>query len=502
MRLFFARFRALTAPQETPRHGTFPAVLHYPALYVNIAGRGFPPVGYLPYARLLAYVFSLLGVRDVSALPSKSIARELIGFSLPLILSGVLQQLYNWVDAFIVGHVEGELAMGAVGATTAAVNLFLTAIIGFTLGLNVLMAQRHGAGEDERLPRLLGSFSFALGGVFLLIGALGVFFAGELLELLDTTADMLPLSEGYLSIVFTGMPFLAVYNVYSAALRALGDSRAPFLAVAVSSGVNVALDILLVAVIPWGVRGAAIATVISQIAMTVFMVSYAVRKYPTLRFRPARALFRGGQLREGASFGFPPMIQSCVSALGSMLLQSYMNSFGNDTVTAITTAYRVDTIILLPMINLGSAISTLTAQSHGAGDDARAAKILNVGCLLMAAVSLVLTGIIIPTGGYLIAMFGAGETVVGIGSSFFACIAPFYIIYGLSMAVRGHLEGLGRMVYSSAVGIAALALRIAASYALRSVFWNMTIAYAEAFSWVLMLLLYTLKLLLMRRRHK
>ena len=196
------------------------------------------------------------------------------------------------------------------------------------------------------------------------------------------------------------------------------------------------------------------------------------------------------------------MIQSCVSALGSMLLQSYMNSFGNDTVTAITTAYRVDTIILLPMINLGSAISTLTAQSHGAGDDARAAKILNVGCLLMAAVSLVLTGIIIPTGGYLIAMFGAGETVVGIGSSFFACIAPFYIIYGLSMAVRGHLEGLGRMVYSSAVGIAALALRIAASYALRSVFWNMTIAYAEAFSWVLMLLLYTLKLLLMRRRHK
>ena len=158
--------------------------------------------------------------------PYGGIARELIGFSMPLILSGVLQQLYNWVDAFIVGHVEGQLAMGSVGATTACVNLFLAVMMGFTVGLNVLMAQRHGAGEDEKVPRILSSFSVILCAVFVVVGALGFFFAGELLALLDTTSDMMELSTEYLSIVFLGMPFLAVYNVYSAALRALAEAVA------------------------------------------------------------------------------------------------------------------------------------------------------------------------------------------------------------------------------------------------------------------------------------
>lgn len=429
------------------------------------------------------------------------IARELIGFSMPLILSGVLQQLYNWVDAFIVGHVEGQLAMGSVGATTACVNLFLAVMMGFTVGLNVLMAQRHGAGEDEKVPRILSSFSVILCAVFVVVGALGYFFAGELLALLDTTSDMMELSTEYLSIVFLGMPFLAVYNVYSAALRALGDSRAPFLSVLVSSAVNVALDILLVAIIPWGVRGAAIATVFSQAAMTVFMIAYAAKKHPLLRFaRPSRE--DSVLIREGFAFGLPPMIQQSISAAGSLMLQSFMNGFGSDTVTAITTAYRVDTIILLPIINLGSAISTLTAQSYGSGDKARARRILYIGLVMMAAASLVLTGLIIPTGGWLIAIFGAGETVVGIGQRFFWGIAPFYIVYGFVNAIRGSLEGFGDLVYSSAAAIIALAVRIAASYAMKGVFGDLTIAYAEALSWALMLLLYAARLMQRRISEK
>lgn len=434
--------------------------------------------------------------------PYGGIARELIGFSMPLILSGVLQQLYNWVDAFIVGHVEGQLAMGSVGATTACVNLFLAVMMGFTVGLNVLMAQRHGAGEDEKVPRILSSFSVILCAVFVVVGALGYFFAGELLALLDTTSDMMELSTEYLSIVFLGMPFLAVYNVYSAALRAVGDSRAPFLSVAVSAAVNVALDILLVAVIPWGVRGAAIATVASQAAMTVFIAAYAVKKHPILRWRMERGIFRAGSIGESLRFGLPPMIQSSIGAFGSVILQSYMNGFGDTTVTAITSAYRVDTVILLPIINLGSAISTLTAQSHGAGDDRRGTRILGVGCVLMTVVSLLLTAIIIPTGGWLISLFGAGEEVSGIGAGFFRCIAPFYVVYGLAMSIRGHIEGLGDMLVSSGVGLAALALRIALSYAMTGVYGSMNIAYAEAYCWVLMAALYILRLARLKRRRQ
>ncbi len=435
-------------------------------------------------------------------IPAGQIARELVAFSAPLIMSGVLQQLYNWADAFIVGHVLGQLAMGAVGATVTCVNFFVTVMTGFTLGLNVYMAQRHGAGRDGELPLILRAFCLILGAAFLAAAAPGFAFAGPLLGLLDTTPNMLPLSTQYLSVIFLGMPFLAVYNVYSAALRAVGDSRAPFLAVCVSSLVNVALDLLLVAVIPLGVRGAAIATVASQAAMTVFIVLYAVRKRPELRFKlfsraPGRPV-----VRTGFAFGLPPMVQSSIGALGSLILQSYMNGFGDATVTAITTAYRVDTIILLPIINLGSAISTLTAQSHGAGDSARAGRILSVGCAVMSAVALALTAAVIPAGGHLIAMFGAEGDVVAIGADFFRCIAPYYAVYGLAMCVRGYIEGLGDMLCSSAVGIAALALRIGLSYALTGIFWNMTIAYAEAFCWVLMLALYLLRLAALRRRAK
>ena len=435
-------------------------------------------------------------------IPAGQIARELVAFSAPLIMSGVLQQLYNWADAFIVGHVLGQLAMGAVGATVTCVNFFVTVMTGFTLGLNVYMAQRHGAGRDGELPLILRAFCPHTrrglpGGrrARLCLRRAAARAAGH-------HAQHAALSTQYLSVIFLGMPFLAVYNVYSAALRAVGDSRAPFLAVCVSSLVNVALDLLLVAVIPLGVRGAAIATVASQAAMTVFIVLYAVRKRPELRFKlfsraPGRPV-----VRTGFAFGLPPMVQSSIGALGSLILQSYMNGFGDATVTAITTAYRVDTIILLPIINLGSAISTLTAQSHGAGDSARAGRILSVGCAVMSAVALALTAAVIPAGGHLIAMFGAEGDVVAIGADFFRCIAPYYAVYGLAMCVRGYIEGLGDMFCSSGVGIAALALRIGLSYALTGIFWNMTIAYAEAFCWVLMLALYLLRLAALRRRAK
>ena len=225
-----------------------------------------------------------------------------------------------------------------------------------------------------------------------------------------------------------GIPFLAVYNVYSAALRGIGDSKAPFYAVLLSSVTNVVLDILLVAVLRWHVAGAAIATVISQAAMTLFLILYGIRRYPLLRFSPGRKMLSAAALRQGLHFGLPPMIQSSISSLGSLILQNFMNGFGTQTVAAITTAYRIDTIVLLPIINLGSGISTLTAQSYGAGRTDRTRRILLAGSGVMLLVSLALTLLVIPTGGHLIALFGAGAEAVRIGSDFFLRIASFYVV--------------------------------------------------------------------------
>ena len=433
---------------------------------------------------------------------TQHIASSLLKFSLPLILSGVLQQLYNWVDAFIVGNVEGELALAAIGASSPVINLYVMSISGFCLGLGILFAQKYGSQDTASIPQLLCAFSLLLGLLFVVLTVVGIWQCQPLLQLLHTTADTLDLAKQYLQIVFAGVPFLAVYNVYAAALRGIGDSRAPFYSIVFSSLVNVLLDLIFVLLLHWGVAGAAWATLISQAAMTVYLLVYAVRKHAVLRFRLSWGTAPGSIVRQGLRWGLPPMLQSSISALGSLLLQNFMNGFDTQTVAAITTAYRVDSIILLPIINLGSGISTLVAQSYGAGESGRSRKILLVGTLLMLLGSLLLTVLIIPTGGFLIAMFGAGADAVAIGQNFFQRIACFYVVYGLATALRGYLEGVGDVLYSSIAGIVSLCTRIAASYALASLYGNMIIAYAEAFSWGVLLLLYLIRLLCKRAYRK
>ena len=209
-------------------------------------------------------------------------AAVLLVFSLPLILSGMLQQLYSWADAYIVGHVVGEEALAAVGMTTAVSNLFTMSMTGFTLGLSILAAQKYGKKEYETLPRILSAFLVLLVPACALCAAAGCIWEKALLDALRTPADIAEFTGQYLRVILLGMPFLAVYNLYSALLRAIGDSRTPFFAIVLSSVVNVVLDIVFVAVCRWGVGGAAWATSISQIAMAVFIVWYAETKRPLL----------------------------------------------------------------------------------------------------------------------------------------------------------------------------------------------------------------------------
>ena len=165
------------------------------------------------------------------------------------------------------------------------------------------------------------------------------------------------------------------------------------------------------------------------------------------------------------------------------------------TVAAITTSYRIDTVILLPITNLGSGIATVAAQNIGAGNPERARKVLKVGAAMMAVVSVFLTLIVLIFGSSLIALFGLTLDTVEIGRAFFYGIAPFYIVFGLSMAIRGYLEGCGDMLFSGLAGVSFLVVRIICSYALDDMFGNMVIAYAEAIAWVFLLALVSLRYL-------
>lgn len=425
-----------------------------------------------------------------------SLAGALLRFSIPLVLSGILQQLYAWADAFIVGRLVGEGALAAIGATTALSNLFVLVITGLALGVSLLAARLYGQGEWDRLGRLLPTFAAVFGGAFCGVGLLGSLAAGPVLDAMHTPADIVEMSRQYLQIILLGLPFVAVYNVYAAVLRGVGESKAPLYAVLVASLINVGMDLVLVGLLSMGVRGAAAATLGAQAMMAVFMAGYAARKREQFRFHLTRGCVERSILKEGLKLGLPVAVQSSISSLGSLVLQNFMNGFGSSTlVAAITTAYRVDTVLMLPVINLSAGISTMVAQSIGAGDPRRARRILGVGSGMMSVVAVGLAAFIMAAGASLIAMFGVTQEATAIGREFFHSISWFYLIYGLAMSLRGFLEGMGDVLFSSAVGITALGLRIALSYGLADVVGNRIIAYAEAASWGAMLLLFSLRCL-------
>ncbi len=434
-----------------------------------------------------------------NSLTQGNIAKSLLHFTVPLILSGMFQQVFNWVDAFIVGNAEGELALAGIGATTSIYNLFVTVMIGFTSGISVLTAQAFGMGEKERIQHILSAFSILLGGVFCVAAFFGISFAREILMILDTPAGILGIAKAYMQLLLTGIPFLAIYNSYSAVLRGIGDSKAPFLSVLVCSAANVVLDILFVIILQLGAAGAGAATTLSQIAMTLFVVLYTVRKYPPLRFRLDRRAIDRTVIRQGLRFSVPPAVQAGTTSVGNIMLQRFMNGFGEQVVAAITTAYRVDSVIILPIINFGSGIATIVAQNIGAGKPVRAKKVLRTGIIMIAFISVGLTGLVIAAGETIIRMFGLTPEPVKIGGAFFSTIAYFYIVYGFAMAMRGYLEGAGDLLFSGASGITALIVRIASSYLFVSYFDNMVIAYAEAFSWMVLLMLYLIRFLVRQK---
>ena len=423
-----------------------------------------------------------------------SIAGEMIRFSLPLIMSGILQQLYSWADAFIVGHSgeTGELMLAAVGATGSITTLLVQTIVGFTLGLSIMAAQEYGKKNMEKLHRITGSFGPVLAAVYTVLAFIAIACVRPILRQMSTPAEIFDYSAQYLRIVLLGVPFLAVYNLLAALLRAVGNSKASFYAVLLSSLMNVALDVLLVLVFPFGVAGAAAATVISQIAMTVFMAAYLRKRYPELVSQGM--CFDRSVFRQGLSFSMPPTLQNSVTSAGNLVLQNFMNQFGAVTVLAITTSYRVDSLMLLPLFNLGSAISSMTARSKGEGNAEKVRACLKTGLWLMFAVCGVLTVMMFLFGSSFVAFFGVTGEALETGRQFFRDLSLFYVPFGLATAMRSALEGIGDISYCSAVGIGTLIIRIVFSYIFRPLMGNRAIAFAEAVAWMCLLVLMVVRL--------
>ena len=319
-----------------------------------------------------------------------SIMDKLISFSLPLMLSSILQLMFNAVDIIVVGRFDSSQALAAVGSTTALINIFTNLFIGISLGANVLAARYFAAGRDKEMSEAVHTaITLALisGVIMAFVGAGASRLA---LDLMDTPADVIDQSVTYMRIYFMGMPFFMLYNYGAAVLRAVGDTKRPLLFLATAGMANVALDLLLVIVIPLGVAGVAIGTVSSQFVSCILVLWCLHRSDGSYQLRFSKLTIKWIYLKRIFQVGIPAGIQSTVINFSNAMLQSSVNSFGSTAMAGYTAANNVLGFLYVSVNAVTQACMSFTSQNYSVGKQKRMDRILLDCMILSAGVSAVL----------------------------------------------------------------------------------------------------------------
>ena len=258
---------------------------------------------------------------------------KVVRFCIPLILTGLLQCLYNAADLAVVGMFRGEIALAAVGSTGSLTNLIVGLFMGLSVGGGVVLAHQLGAQEYDRVSKTVHSSLLTAGILGIFVAVLGLFLAEPMLALMDTPETVLPYATRYLRIIFLGVPGSMVYNYAAALVRSTGDTKHPLIFLSISGIVNVALNLVLVAGFGMGVEGVAIATIASQYLSAVMILIFMARSESSIHFSPKRLRMDGATVRRILAIGIPSGIQSSLFSLSNVMIQSSINSFG-DTVMA------------------------------------------------------------------------------------------------------------------------------------------------------------------------
>ena len=372
-----------------------------------------------------------------------SILDKLISFSIPLMLSGILQLLFNAVDIIVVGRFTGSEALAAVGSTTALINVFVNFFIGISLGSNVLAARFFAAGKDKEMSETVHTaITLALiSGVGM--GIIGVLAAKGALMLMDTPDNVLNLSTLYMRIYFVGMPFFMLYNYGAAILRAVGDTKRPLLFLIISGSVNVVLNLIFVIRFHMGVAGVAIATVISQAISCVLVLRCLYRTESSYQLRFSRLGMKAKYVKQIFQVGVPAGIQSTIINFSNVLLQSSVNSFGSVAMAGYTAANNILGFLYVSINSVTQACMSFTSQTYAVRRFKRMDKIL-LECLgLTVAVSLVFGGGSYLFGSELMHIYTKSADVVACGVDIMLYTTVTYFLCGMMDLFPGALRGMG-----------------------------------------------------------
>lgn len=372
-----------------------------------------------------------------------SILDKLISFSIPLMLSGILQLLFNAVDIIVVGRFTGSEALAAVGSTTALINVFVNFFIGISLGSNVLAARFYAAGKDQEMSETVHtSITLALiSGV--VMGIVGVVSAKGALQLMDTPDNVLNLSTLYMRIYFVGMPFFMLYNYGAAILRAVGDTKRPLMFLIVSGATNVVLNLILVIRFHMGVAGVAIATVISQGISCVLVLRCLYYSEGSYQLRFSKLGMKARYVKQIFQVGVPAGIQSTIINFSNVLLQSSVNSFGSVAMAGYTAANNILGFLYVSVNSITQACMSFTSQNYGVRKFKRMDKILFECLGLTMVVALVLGGGSYLFGSELMHIYTKSADVVACGTDIMLYTTVTYFLCGIMDLFPGALRGMG-----------------------------------------------------------
>ncbi len=385
--------------------------------------------------------------------------KQLLIFFFPIVVGTFFQQLYNTVDAIIVGRFVGKQALASVGGSAAVLsNLVIGFFTGLSAGATVVISQFCGAGDKKNMQDGLHT-AYASALLFgVMISIIGFFSASWVLQVMNTPADVLADSVVYLKIYFCGIIFTFIYNMGSSIMRAVGDSRRPLIYLIICCFLNIILDLLFVVVFHMGIAGAALATLLSQAVSAVLVTKALMTSYHVLKLRLREIRLHGSLFKSEFKIGLPSGIQSCLYAITNIIIQTAINGFGTDIAAAWAAYGKLDAIFWTVCGAFGIAITTFAGQNFGAQKYDRVKKSTSACLLMSLATSFVLVGFLFLACEPLYHIFTADKTVVDIGVWMLRLIIPSYMIFVFIEILSGALRGIGDVIIPTLITLGGVCL--------------------------------------------
>ena len=412
--------------------------------------------------------------------------KVMLQFAFPLLIGNLLQQTYNIIDAAIVGQSLGAQALASVGASTSVQFLVLGFCMGSCTGFGIPVAKYFGAGDLKHMRNIICNGAVLTAVIAVIITVLCTLLCPWILQVLSVQSDIYANAYSYLMIIFLGLPFTLLYNYLSSILRAVGDSRTPFLFLAFSAVLNIFLDLFFILVADWGCAGAAFATIAAQAISGILCLIVIIRRMEVLWLSKENRVVRGDSITELLQMGLPTGLQFSITAIGSMVMQSANNGLGGDYVSAFTAGAKLKQFTMCPFDAIATSVSVFCSQNYGAGKIDRIHKGLRQGIAVGVGYGL-FAGLILIFAGRPLSMIFVSKDASGVldaSAKYLRCMGYFYWSLGILNVTRMVTQGLGHSGRAFFSGVMEMIARTIVSLGFVETFGYTAICFADQTAWI------------------